>query len=103
MKEITALELMTIYRTVSVVDVREPDEYVGGHIAGARNIPLSLVPLRFSELDKAATQYIICEAGGRSAQACSYLEQQGFDVVNIAGGTGELRMMGTPLNMGEQA
>jgi rhodanese-related sulfurtransferase len=42
MKEISALELMTIYRTVSVVDVREPDEYVGGHIAGAVNIPLSL-------------------------------------------------------------
>jgi rhodanese-related sulfurtransferase len=103
MKEITALELMTIYRTVSVVDVREPDEYVAGHIPGAVNVPLSLVPLRFNELDKAETQYLICESGGRSAQACAYLEQQGFDVVNIAGGTGELRMMGTPLNMGEQA
>ena len=103
MKEITALELMTIYRNVSIVDVREPDEYVGGHIAGAVNVPLSLVPLRFNELDKTVTQYLICEAGGRSAQACAYLEQQGFDVVNIAGGTGELRMMGTPLNMGEQA
>jgi rhodanese-related sulfurtransferase len=103
MKEITALELMTIYRTVSVVDVREPDEYVAGHIPGAVNVPLSLVPLRFNELDKAETQYLICEAGVRSAQACAYLEQQGFDVVNIAGGTGELRMMGTPLNMGEQA
>jgi len=103
MKEITALELMTIYRTVSVVDVREPEEYVAGHIPGAVNVPLSLVPLRFNELDKAETQYLICEAGVRSAQACAYLEQQGFDVVNIAGGTGELRMMGTPLNMGEQA
>jgi rhodanese-related sulfurtransferase len=103
MKEITALELMTIYRTVSVVDVREPDEYVAGHIPGAVNVPLSLVPLRFNELDKAETQYLICESGVRSAQACAYLEQQGFDVVNIAGGTGELRMMGTPLNMGEQA
>ena len=103
MQEISALELMTIYRNVSIVDVREFDEYVSGHIPGAVHIPLSVIPLRFSELDKDVTQYLICEAGGRSAQAASYLEQQGFNVVNIAGGTGELRMMGTPLTIGEQA
>jgi rhodanese-related sulfurtransferase len=103
MNEISALELLTIYRNVSIVDVRELDEYVAGHIPGAIHIPLSTIPLRFAELDKDVTQYLICEAGGRSAQAGAYLEQQGFNIVNIAGGTGELRMMGTPLNMGEQA
>ena len=55
-----------------------------------------------SELDKSQTQYLICEAGGRSAQAGMFLEAQGFDVVNIAGGTGALRMMGTPLTTGDQ-
>ena len=103
MKEISALELMAIYRNVSVVDVRELDEYVSGHVPGAIHIPLATIPLRFSELDKGVTQYLICEAGGRSAKAGAYLEQQGFEVVNIAGGTGELRMMGTPLTTGEQA
>ena len=103
MKEISALELMAIDRNVSVVDVRELDEYVSGHVPGAIHIPLATIPLRFSELDKGVTQYLICEVGGRSAKAGAYLEQQGFEVVNIAGGTGELRMMGTPLTTGEQA
>ncbi|CAB4329763.1 unannotated protein [freshwater metagenome] len=102
MLEISALELLAIYRNVSVVDVRESDEYVAGHISGAVHIPLSTIPVRHSELDKTQTQYLICEAGGRSAQAGMFLESQGFDVVNIAGGTGALRMMGTPLNTGDQ-
>ena len=85
------------------MDVRELDEYVSGHVPGAIHIPLATIPLRFSELDKGVTQYLICEVGGRSAKAGAYLEQQGFEVVNIAGGTGELRMMGTPLTTGEQA
>ena len=102
MNEISALELLAIYRNVAVVDVREPDEYVAGHIPGAIHIPLSTIPVRLGELDKSQTQYLICEAGGRSAQAGMFLEAQGFDVVNIAGGTGALRMMGTPLTTGDQ-
>lgn len=103
MQEISAVELMAIYKRVSVVDVRELDEYVDGHVPGAKHIPLSMVPVRNNEIDKATKHYVICEAGGRSAQACAFLEQQGFDVVNIAGGTGSWRMMGAPLNSGEQA
>ena len=97
MLEISALELLAIYRNVSVVDVRESDEYVAGHISGAVHIPLSTIPVRHSELDKTQTQYLICEAGGRSAQAGMFLESQGFDVVNIAGGTGAWRDSGKPL------
>jgi rhodanese-related sulfurtransferase len=103
MQEISAVELMAIYKNVSIVDVREMDEYVDGHVPGAIHIPLSMIPLRNNEIDKASKHYVICEAGGRSAQACAYLEQQGFDVVNIAGGTGSWRMMGATLNAGEQA
>jgi rhodanese-related sulfurtransferase len=35
MQEISAVELMAIYKRVSVVDVRELDEYVDGHVPGA--------------------------------------------------------------------
>ena len=103
MQEISAVELMAIYKNVSILDVREMDEYVDGHVPGAVHIPLSTIPVRNNEIDKGNKHYVICEAGGRSAQACAYLEQQGFDVVNIAGGTGSWRMMGAPLNAGEQA
>jgi rhodanese-related sulfurtransferase len=103
MQEISAVELMAIYKDVSVLDVREMGEYVDGHVPGAKHIPLSMIPLRNNEIDKSAKLYVICESGGRSSQACAYLEQQGFDVVNIAGGTGSWRMMGAPLNTGDQA
>ena len=101
MKEISAIELLAIYKNVSVIDVREHDEYVSGHIPGAVHIPLSTIPVRQNEIDKTVTQYLISEAGGRSAQAGKFLEDQGFDVVNIAGGTGALRQIGTPLNLCE--
>ena len=101
MNEISAIELLAIYKDVSIIDVRELDEYVSGHISGAVHIPLSTIPVRQNEIDKSKTHYLICEAGGRSGQAGRFLEDQGFDVVNIAGGTGALRQIGTPLNVGE--
>ena len=38
-------------------------------------------------LDKDITYHIICQSGARSGQACLFLEAQGYNVVNIAGGT----------------
>jgi rhodanese-related sulfurtransferase len=102
MNEISAIELLEIYENVSIIDVREHDEYVSGHIPGAIHIPLSTIPVRQNEIDKSKTHYLICEVGGRSGQATNFLAEQGFDVVNIAGGTGALRQIGTPLNTGEQ-
>jgi rhodanese-related sulfurtransferase len=102
MNEISAIELLAIYKNVSVIDVRELDEYVSGHIPGAVHIPLSTIPVRQNEIDKATTHYLICEVGGRSGQAGKFLEEQGFDVVNVVGGTGALRQIGTPLTLGEQ-
>ena len=97
MDQITTTELKSL-EDVSVIDVRETDEYSSGHVPGALNIPLALVPLRINELDRDVTHYIICQAGGRSAQACMYMAQQGFDVVNVAGGTGEWIAAGFPID-----
>jgi rhodanese-related sulfurtransferase len=102
MNEISAIELLAIYKNVSVIDVREHDEYISGHIPGAIHIPLSTIPVRQAEIDKSITNYLICEVGGRSGQAGKFLEEQGFNVVNVIGGTGALRQIGTPLNLGEQ-
>jgi len=88
MNEITVTDLNKILGTVSVVDVREHDEYISGHVAGAVHIPLAMIPIRMNELDRSTTHYLICQSGGRSAQACAFLEQQGYDVVNVIGGTG---------------
>lgn len=68
-----------------VLDVREPVEWQHGHIEGAVHVPLSLLPLRLEELPTAQT-LVVCKVGGRSAQAVMWLQQQGRDAINLAGG-----------------
>lgn len=70
---------------LSVLDVREPDEWVAGHIDGALHIPLREVPERIQEIPEGQT-LVVCKVGGRSAQAVAYLGQLGHDVVNLDGG-----------------
>ena len=74
-------------RTLNLIDVREADEFASGHLPGAINLPLSDFLERYEELDKDKPYYIICRSGARSAQACAFLEEEGYDVTNVAGGT----------------
>lgn len=70
-----------------LVDVREDDEYTGGHIPGALHLPLGDVPDRFGEIPDGGTVYVVCALGGRSARAAEFLRANGIDAVNVAGGT----------------
>lgn len=103
MKEISVSELKEIVGSVSLVDVREPDEYSVAHVPGALLMPLATVPVRMNELDKSQTQYLICKSGGRSARAGDFLASQGFDVVNVVGGTDAWVESGEPFNTGTDA
>ncbi len=69
-----------------LIDVREMNEYAGGHIPGAINLPLTQLEDRFEELSKDKTYHIICQSGMRSARACSFLASQEYEVVNIQDG-----------------
>jgi glyoxylase-like metal-dependent hydrolase (beta-lactamase superfamily II)/rhodanese-related sulfurtransferase len=74
---------------VQILDVREPEEFIGplGHIAGALLIPLGELAKRAGELAKDRPVVAVCRAGGRSAQATVILQQAGFtDVANLTGG-----------------
>ena len=73
---------------VNVIDVREPDEYTGGHVPGAELIPLGAVASNLDRFAADATTYVICKSGVRSMRACELAASQGFDVVNVTGGTG---------------
>ena len=72
-----------------VLDVREPDEYVGelGHIPGAELLPLGDLRAQLPALDRSAPIVTVCRSGGRSAQAAAILEAAGFEqVANLRGG-----------------
>lgn len=89
MKQISAKEveeLLAAGKELNIIDVREVAEVQGGHIPGAKNIPLGLLDFRMNELSKSTPYIIVCLSGGRSSQATYFLESQGFDVTNMAGG-----------------
>ncbi len=70
-----------------MLDVREPFERDICKLTDDKNIPLKDLETRFSELDKTKEIVIYCRSGGRSQQACTYLESQGFtNVINLTGG-----------------
>lgn len=63
---------------LTVLDVREADEYNDAHIPGAVHIALGEVEVRMNELPKEQEMYIICHSGRRSAIAGSAMAKQGF-------------------------
>jgi rhodanese-related sulfurtransferase len=88
---------------VTLVDVREVHEFRAGHVPGAINIPLALIPVRLHELPSDAELTIICQSGNRSMQACMWLANQGRRSVNVLGGTGTWIRSGMPVEMGVPA
>jgi rhodanese-related sulfurtransferase len=72
---------------ITLVDVRQPDEYEEARVPGTVLIPLAEVPERFDEVANEGTVYVICARGARSMQAADFLAGQGYDPVNVAGGT----------------
>jgi queuine tRNA-ribosyltransferase len=69
-----------------LLDVREDDEWQRGHAAAAQHIAMGEVPGRLDEIDRSATLYVICKAGGRSAKVAQFLARDGFDPINVDGG-----------------
>lgn len=72
---------------VRVIDIRQPAELNSGIIPGAEALPMHIIPLRMNELKREEKLIMVCRSGARSAQACMYLQQQGYDnVFNLRGG-----------------
>lgn len=70
-----------------LLDVREPDEYRGGHIPGSVNLPLSMIAEAPKHIpDKAAPLFVYCLSGGRSSSAVGALGRMGYtSLCNIGG------------------
>jgi len=91
----------------NVIDVREVDEYVSGHVPGAINIALSELVGREDECGLGPIVYVICQAGGRSLRACGHLSTipslDGTTFINVAGGTGMWIVKGHEVTTGDAA
>jgi rhodanese-related sulfurtransferase len=69
-----------------LLDVREDDEWDAGHIEGAEHIPMMDVPVRLAEIPTGEQVLVICRSGSRSARVAGFLQAQGVDAANVAGG-----------------
>ena len=91
----------------TIIDVREVDEYISGHVPGAINIALSELVGREDECGLGPIVYVICQSGGRSLRACGHLstipslEETTF--INVAGGTGMWIVEGHEVAAGDTA
>lgn len=85
---------------ISLLDVREPDEWAAGHAPDAIHIPLGELPARVGELAGLPDDrpvYVICRSGGRSARATAWLNAGGREAVNVAGGMKSWHTEGRPV------
>lgn len=87
----------------TVIDVREPYEYVMGHVAGARLMPMTQVPAHLAELPRGERLYVICQSGHRSHTVATWLRNAGLDAVSVAAGTAGWLRAGHPVVRGMQA
>jgi len=69
-----------------LVDVRTPEEFAGGHLPGAVNIPVQQLSQRMSELDPKDKPIVVyCRSGHRSGQAAALLKGAGHAEVHDLG------------------
>lgn len=74
---------------LTLIDVRENEEYVGelGHVAEAQLVVLHTLPDQLANIPKDKPIVFICRSGGRSAQACAFAAQHGIkNSYNMRGG-----------------
>ena len=86
MKEINVNEIDRIVDPI-VIDVREDYELEEtGTIKGSIHIPMNEVPNRLNEITKEREIYILCRSGVRSYNVAKYLNELGYEAINLDGG-----------------
>jgi len=80
-----------------ILDVREYQEWMAGHVAHAVHVPMGEVVERVGELPRDRRIVCICRSGNRSGRVAGWLVQQGYDAVNLAGGALQWVSLGHPL------
>ena len=69
-----------------LLDVRSPDEYAGGHLPGAINVPVQEIEGRLAEVGPRDGELVLyCRSGHRSSRATELLRRHGFTKVHDLG------------------
>jgi len=74
-----------IQQGATIVDVRSPGEFAGGHIKGSINIPLNVLGTQLNKIKKDKPVITVCASGMRSASARTQLLSSGYKEVYNAG------------------
>ncbi len=72
--------------SVTLLDVRTPEEYAQGHVDGFIDLPVDELRGRLAEVAPGKPVYVMCQSGLRSYLACRMLAQAGYDCYNFSGG-----------------
>jgi rhodanese-related sulfurtransferase len=83
---------------LTLLDVREPDEWDEGHIEGALHIPMMSIPGEMGTIPADGQVLVVCHVGARSARVAAFLQQQGVDAYNLAGGMVAWARAGRPIS-----
>src|SRR2546430_7666253 len=81
----TLFPYTTLFRSL---DVRLPSEHQTLAIEGTLNVPLYLIRLKLSTLDRKTPYVVYCDTGRRSSAAAYILVERGFDAYVLTGGGG---------------
>jgi len=84
-----------------ILDVRQPYEYQGGHIQGAKLIPLGELSSKMNLLPKNQEIICVCQSGSRSSSAARHLLSAGYNVKNMQGGMDLWLRSGLPVSRGQ--
>jgi molybdopterin/thiamine biosynthesis adenylyltransferase/rhodanese-related sulfurtransferase len=87
--------------SITLIDVREADEFSTASIDGATLIPLAEIPSRLNEIPTDTPVVIMCQTGARSAQAAAFLDRNGYpNIANLDGGIAAWEQAGLAVNAG---
>jgi len=81
------LQVLMAEQDVTLLDVREVEEYAAGHMEDAFNVPIRTLAQNLNLLpDQSATIVVICKGGGRATLAAAALQVLGYQNVKILAG-----------------
>ena len=83
-----------------LLDVRQPQEFRQGHIAGAKLIPLGELDRRIKEVPRDREVVCICASGHRSVPAVQILKAAGYSASSMKNGMMAWQMARLPINKG---